>query len=49
MSDEEKAILEKYGYPDVTMIGKYDTRDLPAGAIITQPYFSDFPVTVTLK
>ncbi len=49
MSDEEKAIMEKYGFPDVAMIGKYDTRDLPAGAIITQPYFSDFPVTVTLK
>lgn len=49
MSDEEKAIIEKYGFPDVAMIGKYDTRDLPAGAIITQPYFSDFAVTVTLK
>jgi len=49
MSDEEKAIIEKYGDPDFTMIVKYDTRDLPAGAIITQPYFSDFPVTVTLK
>lgn len=49
MSDEEKAIIEKYNFPDVTMISKYDTRDLPAGAIITQPYFSDFPVTVTLK
>ena len=49
MSDEEKAIIEKYNFPDVTMIGKYDTRDFPAGAIITQPYFSDFPVTVTLK
>jgi len=49
MSDEEKAIIEKYRFPGVAMIGKYDTRDLPAGAIITQPYFSDFPVTVTLK
>ena len=49
MSDEEKAIIEKYSFPDVAMIGKYDTRDLPAGAIITQPYFSDFAVTVTLK
>ena len=49
MSDEEKAIIEKYGFPDVAMIGKYDTRDLPAGAIITQPYFSDFPIEVTLK
>ncbi|MBR4576312.1 MAG: transporter substrate-binding domain-containing protein [Clostridia bacterium] len=49
MSDEEKAIMEKYGFPDAAMIGKYVTRDLPAGAIITQPYFSDFPATVTLK
>ena len=49
MSDEEKAIIEKYGIPDEALKDKYNTRDLPAGAIITQPYFSDFPVTVTLK
>ena len=49
MSDEEKAIIEKYGIPDAALKVKFETRDLPAGAIITQPYFSDFPVTVTLK
>ena len=49
MSDEEKAIIEKYGIPDAALKDKYETRDLPAGAIITQPYFSDFPATVTLK
>ena len=49
MSDEEKAIIEKYGIPDAALKDKFETRDLPAGAIITQPYFSDFPVTVTLK
>jgi hypothetical protein len=49
MSDEEKAIIEKYGIPDEALKDKYKTRDLPAGAIITQPYFSDFPIEVTLK
>ena len=49
MSDEEKAITEKYGIPDAALKDKFETRDLPAGAIITQPYFSDFAVTVTLK
>ena len=49
MSDEEKAIIDKYEEPDPALRNTYRTRDLPAGAIITQPYFSDFPVTVTLK
>ena len=49
MSDEEKAIIDKYEEPDIASRDKYQNRDLPAGAIITQPYFSDFPVTVTLK
>jgi hypothetical protein len=49
MSDEEKAIIEKFGFPDVAIMVKNEARDLPAGAIITQPYFSDLPVTVTLK
>ena len=49
MSDEEKAIIDKYEEPDPALRDKNKTRDLPAGAIITQPYFSDFPVTVTLK
>ena len=49
MSDEEKAIIDKYEEPDLALRDKNKTRDLPAGAIITEPYFSDFPVTVTLK
>ena len=49
MSDEEKAIIEKYGIPDAVLKDKFETRDLPAGAIITQPYFSNFAVAVTLK
>jgi ABC-type amino acid transport substrate-binding protein len=49
MSDEEKAIIEKRGFLDIAIMDKYDARDLPAGTIITQPYFSDLPVTVTLK
>ena len=49
MSDEERAIIEKFGIPEAALKGKFEARDLPAGAIITQPYFSDFPVAVTLK
>ncbi len=49
MSDEEKAIFEKYGFPDVALMEKNEARDLPAGAIITQPYFTDLPIIVTLK
>ena len=49
MSDEEKAIIDKYEEPDPALRNTYRTRDLPAGAIITQPYFSDFAVSVTLK
>jgi hypothetical protein len=49
MSDEEKAIIEKREFLDIAIMDKYDARDLPAGTIITQPYFSDFPATVTLK
>ena len=48
-SDEEKAIMDKYEKPDTALRNTYRTRDLPAGAIITQPYFSDFNVTVALK
>ena len=49
MTDEEKAIYEKYGFGDAASMVKNEARDLPAGTIITQPYFSDIPVTVTLK
>ena len=49
MSDEEKAIFERFGFPDEALRKKFEARDLPSGAIITQPYFSDFTVAVTLK
>lgn len=48
-SDEEKAIMEKIWIPDTALRDIFEARDLPAGAIITQPYFSDFNVQVTLK
>ena len=49
MSDEEKAIFDQQIFPDNALRVQYEARDLPAGAIITQPYFSDFAVSVTLK
>ena len=49
MTDEEKAILDEAASVGREAIRKMDGRDIPAGTIITQPYFSDFPVTVTLK
>ena len=49
MTDEEKAILDEAASVGREAIRKMDGRDIPAGTIITQPYFSDFPVMVTLK
>ena len=49
MSDEEKAIIDIFGVPEAALKDKYNARDLPVGAIITQPYYSDFSVTATLK
>lgn len=49
ITDEEKAILDKMESPDHETVDKLDARDMPAGTIVTQPYFSDFPVLVTLK
>ncbi len=49
MSDEEKAILDQFGSPDDVFKALNRNRDLPAGTIITQPYFSDFTILVTLK
>ena len=46
---EEKAIFDQQIFPDNALRVQYEARDLPAGAIITQPYFSDFAVSVTLK
>lgn len=49
MTDEEKAILDEAASVDREAIRKMDGRDIPAGTIITQPYFSDFPIMVVLK
>ena len=48
LGDEEKATLEA-GMIDKENMLKYENRDMPAGTIITQPYFSDFPVLLILK
>ena len=49
MTEEEKAIFGAAGEPTDDLFAKLKDRDLPAGTIITRPYFSDFPVLVTLK
>ena len=49
MTDEEKAILDQNGIADRATLDKMYARDLPEGTIITQPYFTDFPVWVVLK
>ena len=49
ITDEEKAIIGESGSTDREVIDKMDGRDIPAGTIITQPYFSDFPIMVVLK
>ena len=48
-TDEEKAILREGKNSDEETKAKLDTRDMPAGTIITQPYFSDIPLLVVLK
>ena len=49
MTEEEKAILDESERPDQETKDRLDARDMPAGTIITQPYFSDYPVMVVLK
>ena len=49
MTDDEKAILDDVATPDQEQIEKMLSRDMPAGTIITQAYFSDCPVWVVLK
>jgi hypothetical protein len=49
MTEEEKAILAEDIIPDPETRAKIVARDMPAGTIITQPYFSDIPVRVILK
>ena len=49
MTDEEKAVFDSTEIPDEETISLMDHRDMPAGTIITQPFFSDFPAVVVLK
>jgi hypothetical protein len=49
MTDEDKALLEENEREGKETKVKLDARDMPAGTIITQPYFTDFQVQVILK
>ena len=49
LPDEEKAYEEIKNRPSFEEIEKADTRDMPAGTIITQPYFSDIQTWIVLK
>ncbi|MER2183847.1 MAG: transporter substrate-binding domain-containing protein, partial [Clostridia bacterium] len=49
LTDEEKALLGAAGEPTDEEFVKIKDRDLPPSTIITQPYFSDFPVWVLMK
>ena len=50
MTEEEKSILNGAAViPDQESRLKQRDRDKPEGTIVTQPYFSDFPVIVILK
>ena len=49
LKDEEEALRNEQMGNDPEKIARMDVRDIPAGTITTQPYFSDFPVGVALK
>ena len=49
LTDEEKALIEGLAPPEHEKVLLLEARDMPAGTIITQPYFTDYPVQVTLK
>ncbi len=49
MTEEEIALFDEGAMPDPEARAKIEARDMPEGTIITQPYFSDFPVRVILK
>ena len=49
MSDEEKAIFAEIEDRPMDEKTEMKYRDMPQSTIITRPYFSDFPVMVTLK
>ena len=49
LTDEEKAVLAERKQPDDETREKINNRDMPEGTIITQAYFSDFPMLLILK
>ena len=49
LADEEEDLRNELTNFNQDNIIKNKTRDIPAGTIITQPYFTDFPVWVVLK
>ena len=49
MTEEEQAILEEAGTPDQAEVEQMTSRDMPAGTVITQPYFTDCPVWIVLR
>lgn len=49
LTEEEIAILEEAGPPDMEDTEQRSNRDMPPDTIITQPYFTDCPVWVILK
>jgi len=49
LTEEEQAVLDLFNNPELEALSKWESRDMPEGTIVTQPYFTDFPVLVTLK
>ena len=49
LTDEEKAFREENNSPTREELDRLDARDMPAGTIITQPYFSDIQTWIVLK
>lgn len=49
MTEEEKAAYSDKMLLDTAIIAKNIARDMPENTIITQPYFSDYPIWVILK
>ncbi len=49
LTDEEKAFREENNSPTREELDRLDARDMPAGTIITQPYFSDIQTWIVMK
>ena len=49
LKSEEEALRNELTNPDMEKIRRIRVSDIPADTIITQPYFTDFPVWVVLK